>query len=463
MGSGEGLIASPPLLSAVPGTTWPSIPGPRAAVLLAILFQLRRSQWLSADELERRQCHQLSSLLAHAHAAVPLYRERLAGAGYRPGASVTRELMAEIPRLARAELQGLGDRLLAAPAHEAHRPIGVVRSSGSTGIPVQVRTTRVTSLLWDAITLRDHYWHRRDFAQKLVAIRAEASQPTDDVAGVSARSWGPPVSLLHPTGPAARLDVSVVVERQLPWLVAQAPGYLLTYPSNAVALAKLCLAQGVRLPALRELRLFGEVVDENVRAVCREAWGVPVTDLYSANEIGYLALQCEHGAYHVQSESVWVEVLDEAGKPCAPGEVGRVVVTSLHNFATPLIRYEVGDYAEVGAPCPCGRGLPVLARILGRTRNMLVMPDGTRRWPLLGWREFRNIAPVVQHQLVQRSLDRVEVRLVVERTLTAGEEDRLRTLVQQALGHPFPLTFAYLPEIPRTRSRKYEEFVSEVG
>jgi phenylacetate-CoA ligase len=254
-----------------------------------------------------------------------------------------------------------------------------------------------------------------------------------------------------------------VVERQLPWLIAQAPGYLLTYPSNAVALAKLCLARGIRLPTLQALRLFGEVVDDEVRAVCGEAWGVPVTDLYSANEIGYVALQCECGAYHVQSESVRVEVLDAAGSPCAPGEVGKVVVTSLHNFAMPLIRYELGDLAEVGGPCPCGRGLPVLARILGRTRNMLVMPDGTRRWPLLGWREFRKIAPVIQHQIVQRRVDLVEVRLVVERALTAGEEGRLTARIQEALGHPFPLVFAYLSEIPRTRSQKYEEFVSEVA
>ncbi len=453
----------PPLLSAVPGAAWPAIPGPRASILLAVVAQLERSQWLPPDELERLQGVQLGSLLGHAHATVPFYRERLAAAGYRPGGVVTPDLLAALPRLTRAELQGLGDALLATAPAEAHRPVGLVRSSGSTGIPVQVRTTRVTKVLWDAITLRDHYWHGRDFRQKLVAIRAESQRPTDDLDGVSGPTWGPPVSLLYATGPAALLDVSIVVERQLPWLIAQAPGYLLTYPSNAVALAKRCLALGVRFPTLRELRLFGEVVDDEVRAICGEAWGVPVTDLYSANEIGYIALQCELGAYHVQSESVRVEVLDEAGAPCGPGEVGKVVVTSLHNFAMPLIRYELGDLAEVGAPCPCGRGLPVLARILGRTRNVLVMPDGTRRWPLLGWREFRRIAPVIQHQIVQRRVDLVEVRLVVERPLTAGEEDRLRACIQEALGHPFPLVFQYLPEIPRTSSRKYEEFVSEVA
>src|SRR3546814_13116510 len=86
----------------------------------------------------------------------------------------------------------------------------------------------------------------------------------------------------------------------------------------------------------------------------------------------YLALQCpEHEHYHVQSEAVLLEVLDEEDRPCRPGEVGRVVVTPLTNFAMPMIRYAVGGLAAVGAPCPCGRGLPVLTRILGRARDKI--------------------------------------------------------------------------------------------
>jgi phenylacetate-coenzyme A ligase PaaK-like adenylate-forming protein len=71
----------------------------------------------------------------------------------------------------------------------------------------------------------------------------------------------------------------------------------------------------------------------------------------------------------VQSESVLLEIVDDAGRACAPGRAGRVVVTSLHNFATPLIRYELGDLAEFGAPCACGRSLPVISRVLGRSRS----------------------------------------------------------------------------------------------
>ena len=105
--------------------------------------------------------------------------------------------------------------------------------------------------------------------------------------------------------------------------------------------------------------------------------------MYSSQEFGYIALQCPDAhTYHVQSEAVYVEILDGPGGPCRPGEVGRVVISTLHNYATPLLRYEMGDYAETGGDCVCGRTLPVLNRIVGRERNMWIMPNGQRMWPV---------------------------------------------------------------------------------
>src|SRR3546814_2899792 len=123
-------------------------------------------------------------------------------------------------------------------------------------------------------------------------------------------------------------------------------------------------------------------VGDSVRQAVRQAWDLPVKDSYSSEEAGYLAIQCpEHEVYHAQSENVLLEVVDDDGRPCRPGEIGRVLITSLHNFATPLIRYELGDYAEVGAPCACGRGLPVIRRIVGRQRNRLAPPERTTVFP----------------------------------------------------------------------------------
>jgi phenylacetate-CoA ligase len=174
--------------------------------------------------------------------------------------------------------------------------------------------------------------------------------------------------------------------------------------------------------------------------------------------MGFIALQCpRHEHYHVQSESVLVEVLDEDGEPVRPGEIGRVVLTSLHNFAMPLIRYAIGDYAEAGAPCPCGRGLPVLKRILGRSRNRVSMPDGRRAWPDVG--ALRAAIPgAEQIQVVQQGADAVEVRYARDLALSPEEERESGERIRAALGHPFGLTFTGPAPIPRQPNGKLETF-----
>jgi phenylacetate-CoA ligase len=134
----------------------------------------------------------------------------------------------------------------------------------------------------------------------------------------------------------------------------------------------------------------------------------------------------------------------------------------LHNFAMPLVRYDLGDLAEVGAPCPCGRGLPVVTRIAGRVRNMLRLPDGGLIWPRLSEGTYRDIAPIRQFQVAQVAADRLEVRLVSDQPLTAGQEEALRDKINGRIGHAFQIGFAYPPEIPRGPSGKYEDFKCEL-
>jgi phenylacetate-CoA ligase len=164
------------------------------------------------------------------------------------------------------------------------------------------------------------------------------------------------------------------------------------------------------------------------------------------------------------ADALIVEGLDAAGRQSAPGDIGRVVVSNLGNFASPLIRYDIGDYAEVGNPPKCGRGLPVLQRIVGRSRNLLIMPDGRRQWPLTGYGSFREVAPVLQFQFVQTGRTAIEVRLVVSRSVTSEEENALRSVILAALGYPFTLAFKYHQEpLRRDPSGKFEEFICAIA
>ena len=165
----------------------------------------------------------------------------------------------------------------------------------------------------------------------------------------------------------------------------------------------------------------------------------------------------------MQSELVLIEVLDDEDQPCPPGKLGRVVVTALHNFAAPLIRYELGDYGELGPACPCGRGLPVLKRIAGRERNLVVLPTGEKLFPVLDSEPVVYAMPILQYQLIQKTLETIEMRLVTERPLKAEEEQRLREYYCRNFRHPFQFQFVYVDEIARAAGGKFEVFRSEVG
>ncbi|MDD5758388.1 MAG: phenylacetate--CoA ligase family protein [Desulfobulbaceae bacterium] len=447
--------------NAVPGLHWPSIPGAEGVSLLALLYQLEQSQWQSPEDLLDLQLKQATIMLDFAKQTVPYYQKTLKQLSLRTGKPISLQQWRELPILTRQHVQEAGNLMVSAAIPADHGKKASLQSSGSTGKPLTSWQTEVSQTFFHALTMRNHLWHRRDFSKKFTAIRVSNTlKPGESKANAS---WGPATAMTVETGPAATLHINTDVKQQAVWLMEQRPAYLLSFPTNLHALATFFLENGNSLPGLEQVIAYGEVLSPETRLLCREAWQVEVKDMYSAMEVGYMALQCpDHEHYHVMAENIMVEVIDENGHPCLPGELGRVVLTPLHNFAMPLVRYEIGDYAEVGSPCPCGRGLPVIRRVVGRVRNMLILPTGEERWPVMNSKAVSSIAPILQLQMVQHSLHAVEVRLVVKRAIDQTEEAQLKGVIIDTLGYPFELKFTYMDEISRNRGEKFEEFISLV-
>lgn len=426
--------------------------------MMALLFQLEQSQWLAPEELWNRQRLQLASLLQHAASSVPYYRETLAQWLPDLRNAFTAADFRTLPTTDRNILQQQFKALTSARVPQSHGACREGQTSGSTGAPARYLSTDLSSFFWHAFNLRDHVWHKRDALGHLMVIRAR-DQPAQKYS-----NWFAETGMeAFATGPMTVVSARLSMQQQWEALLREEPDYLLATGTILAELARLTIERGAPPGRLKEVRSFGEPVDDELRRLCREAWGVRLTDVYSTRETGYLALQCpEADHYHVQSEGAFIEIVDDAGKACLPGRIGRVVVTPLHNFAMPLIRYDLGDFAEAGGGCRCGRGLPVLGKIAGRVRNILVLPNGEKYWPMLGTEKYRGVAPVKMAQIVQISLQEVQMRLVVERPLHADEERQLAGILTASLGHPFAVSFAYSESLPRTPDGKFEDFVSMV-
>jgi len=356
----DGFPAAP--RSAMETVLWPALLPDFQSKLLAIEFQLEQSQWWTAAELLEHQLLQLGHVLAHAQTTVPFYGTALAAAGYQAGEPLTPEFWRGLPVLDRAALRSSPDVLTSRAVPPSHGRVAELQIDRGFG-PVRLRITEVGQLMRLAIFLREQVWHPRELAGKRAVLRPGHGGSSQGSAQQE-ENWGPPMGVLYETGPQTVLDRRAPLDEQVAWLAREEPAYLVASPADVLALAGEFRNRSLALPSLKGVQALGGGLSAEVRALCREAWGLPLVHFYRAEEVGPLALECpEHEHLHIQAEQALVEVLDEQGRPCSPGERGRVVATPLNNFAMPLIRYDTGDSAEVGEPCPCGRGAPVLTKI----------------------------------------------------------------------------------------------------
>ncbi len=436
----------------------------KAAQVQNLLNQYEESQWWDPEDISKSQTLLRSKLLAHAQRTISHYAETTGQVNPRDLASLRAGSWLDLPVLKRDIVNRLGEDLLSREIPKQHGGLDPIYTSGTTGKPVRVVRTSYALTYWSAFTTRDHIWHNRDIMGKLAAIRSSEKDFAIYPKGARHVAWGSKNGVFE-TGPCISLNVNTSIADMADWITRTAPEYLLSLPNIIKRLAPYCIEKGLTFPSLKEIAVHGEMCGDLMRQQSMEAWNTPVHDMYTSREIGYMALQCPvHDHYHVQSEGVYLEVLDDDDQPCGVGETGRVIVTTLRNYAMPLIRYQVGDYAEVGAPCDCGRGMPVLNRIMGREQDILVLPTGEQRWTLLGSpdvRHFMELAPINQYQFAHVAPDRMEVRLVTERELTPDEENNIAEWVQKKLGYPFAINFAYFKDMPLSKTGKFKDFVVE--
>lgn len=435
---------------------------PKSADAFAFQAKLLKSQAESSKNIARMSHRQAVALLAYCVNQVPFYKDHAKHVSIGQLKDNPR-LWHRLPIIERTALLEHGKRFRTRRLPPGHQPLGVLRSSGSTGIPVEIVSTNISNSWQKAFALRSAVWARQDFSRTLGVIRKFSRPSTSLPDGETSEHWADPGGIPFKTGQRFGLEATEgSVAQQLDWIGRTRPDYLMTYPS---VLRELCSLSHERGDNWRPLGLttLGETVDDELRQQVRDSWDMEIHDIYSAEETGVIAIQCPtHGQYHIQSESVLVEIVDDDGRICGPGKEGRVVITTLSNYATPLIRYAIGDRAVSGASCGCGRSLPVLTQILGRERNLLVTEQG-KFWPSFGTRRFRQIAPVTAQVFRQTALDTIEMHYVASDTLTEAQEAELSRLVQEALPLPMTVRLMRVDKIARSASGKSEIFISEVA
>jgi phenylacetate-CoA ligase len=431
-------------IKSLPGTTWPPIPLPQHSLVWSAYQALDRTQWLSPLEIEELQLEQLNTLLKHCYDNVPYYRNLLCKIGQYDKPMKSLSDFRGVPILTRSLYQENFEQI-----KTTSLPPGMVQdtdsqfTSGTNGVPIEVLKTNRDDMWWLAISMRDIEWCKMDPRKRVAAIRLIAMSPEELPAaleGISSPNWIAPNEELSifESGPAFGLDIRQTPYKQIGWLKKISPAYLISLPSNLDVLASLLQETHQKISSLESIQVIGETLDPEVKSRIEKGFGVPVHDLYSANECGYIASQCPTGnGMHVHAETILTEVLDENDNPCSPGETGRLVLTNLKNFATPFIRYDILDNVTLAdSPCSCGRGLPLWRKVEGRMHPMLFLSDGSRKASTGLMLGIRQIGGVHQFQVIQKSKGSFIVKVVPNHDWTEEHGLRMIRYIQNEVSSP---------------------------
>jgi phenylacetate-CoA ligase len=392
-------------------------------------------------------------VLGHALRQVPVYRET----GLRLDAGDPWRTLAQLPTVTKADLR---ERLID-PCDDVIDPkrCRSVKTSGTTGEPLRI------------VQDFDHLRH----AYALGLVRTHWTDlPLDR-------------RILYPfhtaldrwfeyTAPAyglARIAEFGAVGDEEYWteivrlVRAHRPEAIVGHPTRCLELADLLERHGGRgFAAPRLVNTWGERLSAAGARRLGDFFEAPVRDAYGMSEVGTIAVQCEHSAYHVECERLWIEILDEAGEPVPRGQVGEVVITNLINRAMPLLRYRTGDLAALAdGACACGRPHLALRLVEGREPGRLVLPGGRR----LGVRAVAlplQALPLARYQVVQRAPE--EIELIVDplpgtdQALLEQARGQAQAAVAQVSEAVVRVTLRSDGAFERVGARKMQEFVSYV-
>ncbi|MBI4921426.1 MAG: phenylacetate--CoA ligase family protein [Devosia nanyangense] len=431
----------------------------RATQVQRLFYEtLTESQYWPAEKMREHQRTHLARLLRHARNEVPFYRGRLDPLFTRSG-DIDWDKWREIQILTRQDLLTHRDAMQSEHLAEGHGKVHHSVSSGSAGVPIRVSHSSYSGFASAAAVFRAHHWHGLDWSRDLLLVMGDDPSTGTLPDGERGPPWGPSW-MPEVTGLSRRLNLLVNSGDILRFIQERGITYLSCRPKTAQALALEAMRLGLSV-RLDVILGFGTSVLPDEEEDCRLAFGARIFAPYSSSEAQIMAHRCPTGDhYHINEETVLVEILDEEGNSSAPGEIGRVIVTPIFNFAQPLIRYEQGDLAIAGERCASGMTLGVVERVVGRTSDLFRFPDGSTVAPRVP-STFRSVLGAQFWQIAQVAPLAMEVRYVPKESATA-DETAAAQIVRQITHRDVIVTFRPVHDIVRARTGKYAEYVCEL-
>ena len=419
--------------------------------------QMEESQWWSAERIAALQVERLKAFLTDIGANVPYYRELFASTGFDPRAVKSTADLQALPFLTKAVIKDNTDALRADDAKGLAR----FNTGGSSGVPLIffIGTERVT----------------HDVAAKWRATRwwdVDIGDPEGVV-------WGSPIELgtqdrmrlirdkLMRTELLPAFEMSDErVEAFIARIRQMRPKMLFGYPSAISHIAGYAEKKGLRLDDLGVKVVFvtSERLYDHQREVISRVFASPVANGYGGRDAGFIAHACPSGSMHITAEDIVVEIIDGEGNVLPRGQSGEIVVTHLATRDYPFVRYRTGDVGVLSDDaCPCGRGLPVLSEIQGRSTDFVIAADGTVMHGLALIYVLRDIPGVASFKIVQETTLLTTVFVEPGKLFKAEDVTRIEDGLRRRLGDAVTIDVKLVDVVPAEASGKFRYVISRVA
>ncbi|MGV3719585.1 MAG: phenylacetate--CoA ligase family protein [Actinomycetota bacterium] len=420
--------------------------------------RLLETQWLSRAEVDALQWGELRRLLRHAYANVPFHRERLRMLGVTPDDIKTPADFARLPLMEKRDFSAHSDTLLARgfdPSELFSNGTG-----GSTGEPMRYQLDRNSYEWRQAAHVRGNMWAGSGLGRREFHLWGEPMRPGSQAASVKKRMWH--WALNHHYANSYEMSPETMA-RYLDDLNRIRPEVVIGYSYSLFLFARYIADRGAKAWSPRGIIGTAEKLLPHQRETIETVFGARVFERYGCREVMLIGMECEeHHGLHLTSENLYVEVVKD-GRPARPGEVGDVVVTDLHNYAMPFLRYRNGDLAIASdRVCPCGRGLPLIEEVHGRTLDVLRSPDGRSISGVFVPMFFKDYPWVAEFQVEQTALDQIHVRIKPDAGFSEGLLPDLQADLQGRLGPQVRIHFSLVDQIPRSASGKHRPVISRL-
>ena len=416
--------------------------------------KLEKSQWLTPAELTQLQIDRLIKLLTHANQNVPYYKNLFAQLGFDPQAINSLEVLTQLPFLTKAIIRENSEQLKSSVPDN----LAKFNTGGSSGQPLvfYIGNERVS----------------HDVAAKWRATRWWGV----DIGDPELVVWGSPIELgaqdkvrlirdkLLRTQLLPAFDMSdEKLNSFINEIIRYQPKMLFGYPSALGRIAKYASDHSIDMKNIGVKVVFvtSEYLYPEQRELIENCFACKVANGYGGRDAGFIAHECPSGNMHITAEDIIVEIIDKQGQPVAAGEPGEIVVTHLATRGYPFVRYRTGDIGVLdNKQCACGRGLPILKEIQGRTTDFVVSQSGSVMHGLALIYVLREITSIGEFKIVQETIDTTRIYLIVSSEF--NDNDKL-TIIQgfkARLGDQVKIIIDIVEEIPAEKSGKFRYVIS---